>query len=82
MPRHITAFEHMFRILSYSALGVGCDCPVSSSTMGEAAVDGQRRKPRSFPDDKATLSNAAGVPGRRATGDVPCAGVVLGEGVP
>lgn len=48
MPMHTTAFGYMFCILSYSALGVGWGCPVSRSAMGEAVVDGQMRKQRSF----------------------------------
>lgn len=59
LPKHRTALEHMFCTQSYSTLGVGCDCPVSSSPVGEAAAGRQMRKQNIFSDDKATLSNTA-----------------------
>lgn len=49
----------------YSILGVGCDFPVFSSPMGEAAADRQMRKQKIISDDKATLSNTARVSGRK-----------------
>lgn len=67
---------------SYSALGVDCDRPVSHSPMGEEAAEGQMRKQKIISDSKATLSNIARVPGRRAAREVSCAGVVLDDGVP
>lgn len=66
---------------SYSALGVDCDRPVSQNPMGEEAAEGQMRKQKIISDGKATLSNIARVPGRRAAREVSCAGVVLGDRV-